>query len=1148
MPNNNNNNENNNVEQGSFQNITNGLSNGKKLIGKRKHMKGAVDIAQKAIKVVVKMVKYAIKAIVNVLGPWLLLLLGIFLIWFVIYDEEYGSKGTEKDYQEQQTKYSNHIAKDDKGEYRNTNVSKANKILQSYYTVKSEDSYYVQLDNGDVVPGSSDEAKQLKDKYGREKMFYINPNMLWTLDTMLNNNKFIYPEQFLKPVAYDKESFKLKDLVDEHGNVQVESDEYKKEGDSYKKTGDKVKGIWDYGFASVLKYKKFQETKKISGTYNKMTYYNTKTGKVEWKDINESFTEDYEGYPKDVSLITDAVTPAGTITNKIRFDEQTMPVVLQPGTGAVASNSQDVVCGSETVDEYGWVEKTRYEKQMVKKTVPATKIVIDNVTGQEVEKEIEGKTKEVEVEEEVPVKYKEWDKTGNKITYDIKKRKSDDTKITQKIPQYDGEPDAKEITGNKYFFAYMQNYKTYVPKNVLDKFDYEARTGKDEEDVFNTPIGTGTAFVGGSSTVNFDMGNGATGGDYKRSLQYIQQAKAIGEKAGVDPYLIIAIIAKESSGNPDCDNGCAYGLMQYEYCSNSGHETIYYTDGSSESFNVNKGTLSNNVELQIKAGVAELQSKAKAVKGNPLATLCAYNFGEGGVKYMILHYLASQGKASMDMWGTSAGSSAINQYLESGDSGWLKERQWYHDEGHYKFPGAGGGTVDDLEKCLNFYKNLDGGQGPWMTIDGKTITINGSGAGMTTGSQATGSVSNANSSPSQLSDGGLGSWLKGCFNKIKAVMKKWYTDIKYSDDKFMFDGRLSGAESQNAVNLFFALQSNKRFSEVGDIKDEDWKLKYKELFKNPLGNGWGDNGTLPQVNPTDYFTNGEFTSPITGGSIIKKFGMNGSVVDKGIVISATEGTKAFSVANDGLVTDVGKNDEYGTYVTVEYSNDTQLIYGNLSEALVKKGDKIKKGDEVGKVGNTNTSSQNANGLYLELHHKGSVEDPTWIVSGLTGGTLMGNGGMPIPADASPLAKKVISIAKQYLGSPYAWGGKNPPTYVNGQWYCKEAGWDASNGTPLYATGFDCSGLVGWAVSQGAGVDIGWSTYDQVKHGTPISSADLKPGDIILYGGNTSPHHVVLYEGDMQIIEAPHTGAFIREKKITEFKGDWVYRRVLPDVK
>nr|WP_246231983.1 NlpC/P60 family protein [Nakamurella aerolata] len=71
--------------------------------------------------------------------------------------------------------------------------------------------------------------------------------------------------------------------------------------------------------------------------------------------------------------------------------------------------------------------------------------------------------------------------------------------------------------------------------------------------------------------------------------------------------------------------------------------------------------------------------------------------------------------------------------------------------------------------------------------------------------------------------------------------------------------------------------------------------------------------------------------------------------------------------------------------------------------------------------------------------------------------------------------------------------------------------------------FDCSGLTSWAWAQ-AGVTIprtsgGQATLPEV----PLS--DLQPGDLVTYG--TPVHHVFIYVGNDQIVNASQTGVPVR---------------------
>jgi len=95
------------------------------------------------------------------------------------------------------------------------------------------------------------------------------------------------------------------------------------------------------------------------------------------------------------------------------------------------------------------------------------------------------------------------------------------------------------------------------------------------------------------------------------------------------------------------------------------------------------------------------------------------------------------------------------------------------------------------------------------------------------------------------------------------------------------------------------------------------------------------------------------------------------------------------------------------------------------------------------------------------------------------------------------AGKAIAYARAQIGKPYQWGGTGP---------------DA----------FDCSGLVmrAW---QAAGVkDIPRTSQQQMAWVKPVQSPS--PGDL----GFPHPGHVWLYSSPTTIIEAPYTGAFVRE--------------------
>ncbi len=114
---------------------------------------------------------------------------------------------------------------------------------------------------------------------------------------------------------------------------------------------------------------------------------------------------------------------------------------------------------------------------------------------------------------------------------------------------------------------------------------------------------------------------------------------------------------------------------------------------------------------------------------------------------------------------------------------------------------------------------------------------------------------------------------------------------------------------------------------------------------------------------------------------------------------------------------------------------------------------------------------------------------------------------PLPgttADGESAAAAVaVAYAEAQLGTPYLWGGSGEG-------------------------GFDCSGLV-QAAYQAAGIQLPRVAQAQYDAGPALPAGrPLEPGDLVFFG--TDPAHVdhvgiVVAGGEM--IDAPHTGAFVR---------------------
>jgi cell wall-associated NlpC family hydrolase len=100
------------------------------------------------------------------------------------------------------------------------------------------------------------------------------------------------------------------------------------------------------------------------------------------------------------------------------------------------------------------------------------------------------------------------------------------------------------------------------------------------------------------------------------------------------------------------------------------------------------------------------------------------------------------------------------------------------------------------------------------------------------------------------------------------------------------------------------------------------------------------------------------------------------------------------------------------------------------------------------------------------------------------------------------------------------------------------------------SGFDCSGFVRYILSATDGVSLPRTATEQYVHGTPISSNQLQPGDLVFFK-NTYKHgisHVGIYAGGGQFIHAANAHKGVRMDSLNSRYYQSHYagaRRVLP---
>jgi cell wall-associated NlpC family hydrolase len=139
----------------------------------------------------------------------------------------------------------------------------------------------------------------------------------------------------------------------------------------------------------------------------------------------------------------------------------------------------------------------------------------------------------------------------------------------------------------------------------------------------------------------------------------------------------------------------------------------------------------------------------------------------------------------------------------------------------------------------------------------------------------------------------------------------------------------------------------------------------------------------------------------------------------------------------------------------------------------------------------------------------------------------GSGSAPAPGATAPpptsggggsaVGSQMSSFALRYQGYPYVWATAGPSS-------------------------FDCSGFTYWVTKNVTGADIGRGLFTQVAAGTPVSRANLQPGDLVFFQNTYTwgLSHSGVYIGNNQFIHAENetTGVKISDLNSTYYSTRW----------
>ena len=125
-------------------------------------------------------------------------------------------------------------------------------------------------------------------------------------------------------------------------------------------------------------------------------------------------------------------------------------------------------------------------------------------------------------------------------------------------------------------------------------------------------------------------------------------------------------------------------------------------------------------------------------------------------------------------------------------------------------------------------------------------------------------------------------------------------------------------------------------------------------------------------------------------------------------------------------------------------------------------------------------------------------------------------------EVAGLREQILTVARKQLGDPYRAGGAGPDS-------------------------FDCGGFTQFVFKRALGMDIARTSRGQYQQVQRVKTKEALPGDLVFFfeGG---AHHVGIYLGDGQMIDAPRPGKRI---SVNPISGSWWGRsftgigRILP---
>ncbi len=186
--------------------------------------------------------------------------------------------------------------------------------------------------------------------------------------------------------------------------------------------------------------------------------------------------------------------------------------------------------------------------------------------------------------------------------------------------------------------------------------------------------------------------------------------------------------------------------------------------------------------------------------------------------------------------------------------------------------------------------------------------------------------------------------------------------------------RYAGLERQRNYDAIDSMADSKLLRLTTDKLDQLDQMLYTQsksydFLANEVANMTDRTAHIPAIQPISE----KYLRAMASGYGYRRDPIYGtSKFHEGMDFSSPIGTPVYATGN-GTVTNASWKSQYGNLIEISHGYNYTTRYAHLSEILVKPGQAVKRGDLIGKVGNTGKST--GPHLHYEVRFRGQPQNP-----------------------------------------------------------------------------------------------------------------------------------------------------------------------------